>query len=71
MLWKNLYLHRTNCAILVSLRARYLRPDFGSDLRSTVGAPRRRAIYTSSLEAHIDRLHAQLLEYARSGHSVC
>ncbi|KAF8626544.1 hypothetical protein AX15_004846 [Amanita polypyramis BW_CC] len=29
---------------------------------STLGAPRRRAVYISSLEAHIDRLHAQLLE---------
>lgn len=29
---------------------------------STLGAPHRRTIYTSSLEAHIDRLHAQLLE---------
>ncbi|KAF8640923.1 hypothetical protein AX17_000571 [Amanita inopinata Kibby_2008] len=29
---------------------------------STLGAPQRRTIYMSSLEAHIDRLHAQLLE---------
>jgi len=28
---------------------------------STLGAPHRRTIYISSLEAHIDRLHAQLL----------
>jgi len=27
----------------------------------TMGAPHRRTIYTASLEAHIDRLHAQLL----------
>lgn len=26
-----------------------------------MGAPHRRTIYTASLEAHIDRLHAQLL----------
>lgn len=26
-------------------------------------APDRRKIYTASLEAHVDRLHAQLLEY--------
>ncbi|EPT03951.1 hypothetical protein FOMPIDRAFT_1114501 [Fomitopsis schrenkii] len=31
---------------------------------STMGAPHRRTIYTASLEAHIDRLHAQLLGYA-------
>ncbi|KAL6310019.1 hypothetical protein BKA93DRAFT_180064 [Sparassis latifolia] len=30
---------------------------------STMGAPHRRTIYTASLEAHIDRLHAQLLGY--------
>lgn len=30
--------------------------------RSTIGAPKRRKIYTASLEAHIDRLHAELLE---------
>ncbi|CCL98965.1 uncharacterized protein FIBRA_00973 [Fibroporia radiculosa] len=30
---------------------------------STMGAPHRRTIYTSSLEAHIDRLHEQLLDY--------
>ncbi|KAF9481361.1 hypothetical protein BDN70DRAFT_930869 [Pholiota conissans] len=29
---------------------------------SSMGAPQRRTIYISSLEAHIDRLHAQLLE---------
>lgn len=29
-----------------------------------MGAPHRRTIYTASLEAHIDRLHAQLLGYA-------
>ena len=29
--------------------------------RSTMGAPHRRTIYIASLEAHIDRLHAQLL----------
>jgi hypothetical protein len=29
--------------------------------RSTMGAPHRRTIYISSLEAHIDRLHNQLL----------
>ncbi|KAJ3524135.1 hypothetical protein NMY22_g11138 [Coprinellus aureogranulatus] len=29
---------------------------------STIGAPIRRTIYTASLEAHIDDLHAQLLE---------
>ncbi|RDB28767.1 Zinc/cadmium resistance protein [Hypsizygus marmoreus] len=29
---------------------------------STIGAPHRRTIYISSLEAHIDRLHAQLLD---------
>ncbi|KAI0800913.1 hypothetical protein C8Q74DRAFT_1192301 [Fomes fomentarius] len=28
---------------------------------STMGAPHRRTIYTASLEAHIDRLHDQLL----------
>ncbi|KAF9456196.1 hypothetical protein BDZ94DRAFT_1229975 [Collybia nuda] len=28
---------------------------------STIGAPQRRTIYMSSLEAHIDQLHAQLL----------
>ncbi|KAF9044779.1 hypothetical protein BDZ89DRAFT_1155579 [Hymenopellis radicata] len=28
---------------------------------STLGAPHRRTIYTASLEAHIDRLHTQLL----------
>lgn len=27
---------------------------------STLGAPHRRTIYMASLEAHIDRLHAQL-----------
>ncbi|KAH9937121.1 uncharacterized protein B0H18DRAFT_867788, partial [Fomitopsis serialis] len=31
---------------------------------STMGAPHRRTIYTASLEAHIDRLHTQLLNYA-------
>ncbi|KAH8102473.1 hypothetical protein BXZ70DRAFT_1006393 [Cristinia sonorae] len=31
---------------------------------STIGAPQRRTIYTASMEAHIDALHAQLLEYA-------
>ncbi|TFY58793.1 hypothetical protein EVJ58_g6197 [Rhodofomes roseus] len=31
---------------------------------STMGAPQRRTIYTASLEAHIDRLHAQLLTHA-------
>jgi len=31
---------------------------------STMGAPHRRKIYTASLEAHVDRLHAQLLSYA-------
>ncbi|KAI0931957.1 hypothetical protein AcW2_000721 [Taiwanofungus camphoratus] len=31
---------------------------------STMSAPHRRTIYTASLEAHIDRLHAQLLGYA-------
>jgi len=30
--------------------------------RSTLGAPHRRTIYLASLEAHIDKLHAQLLE---------
>ncbi|TEB34947.1 hypothetical protein FA13DRAFT_1772193 [Coprinellus micaceus] len=30
---------------------------------STLGAPHRRAIYTASLEAHIDDLHAQLLGF--------
>ncbi|KJA29165.1 hypothetical protein HYPSUDRAFT_93392, partial [Hypholoma sublateritium FD-334 SS-4] len=29
---------------------------------SSIGAPQRRKIYTASLEAHIDRLHAQLLD---------
>jgi len=29
---------------------------------STLGAPQRRTIYMASLEAHIDRLHAQLNE---------
>lgn len=29
-----------------------------------MGAPQRRTIYTASLEAHIDKLHAQLLSYA-------
>lgn len=29
---------------------------------STLGAPHRRTIYLASLEAHIDKLHAQLLE---------
>ncbi|KAF8807474.1 hypothetical protein BYT27DRAFT_7189544 [Phlegmacium glaucopus] len=29
---------------------------------STVGAPNRRTIYIASLEAHVDRLHSQLLE---------
>ena len=29
-----------------------------------MGAPHRRTIYTASLEAHIDRLHTQLLNYA-------
>lgn len=29
--------------------------------RSTMGAPQRRTIYTASLEAHVDRLHEQLL----------
>ncbi|KAH0590654.1 hypothetical protein J132_09871 [Termitomyces sp. J132] len=29
---------------------------------STIGAPQRRTIYIASLEAHIDKLHAQLLE---------
>lgn len=28
-----------------------------------MGAPRRRTIYTASLEAHVDQLHAQLLEH--------
>ncbi|KAI0330541.1 hypothetical protein GY45DRAFT_1250581 [Cubamyces sp. BRFM 1775] len=28
---------------------------------STMGAPHRRTIYTASLEAHVDRLHEQLL----------
>ncbi|KZT75193.1 hypothetical protein DAEQUDRAFT_761137 [Daedalea quercina L-15889] len=31
---------------------------------STMGAPNRRTIYIASLEAHTDRLHAQLLNYA-------
>ncbi|KAF8745540.1 hypothetical protein AX14_006863 [Amanita brunnescens Koide BX004] len=35
---------------------------FSSYELSTLGAPHRRTIYISSLEAHIDRLHAQLLE---------
>ncbi|PCH33807.1 hypothetical protein WOLCODRAFT_63237 [Wolfiporia cocos MD-104 SS10] len=30
---------------------------------STMRAPHRRTIYTACLEAHIDQLHAQLLEY--------
>ncbi|EGO24949.1 hypothetical protein SERLADRAFT_408728 [Serpula lacrymans var. lacrymans S7.9] len=30
---------------------------------STLGAPHRRTIYIASLEAHIDRLHSQLLSY--------
>ena len=30
--------------------------------RSTVSAPNRRIIYIASLEAHVDRLHSQLLE---------
>ncbi|GBE89225.1 hypothetical protein SCP_1502330 [Sparassis crispa] len=30
----------------------------------TMGAPHRRTIYTASLEAHIDRLHHQLLDYS-------
>jgi len=30
--------------------------------RSTMGAPHRRTIYIASLEAHVDRLHAQLLD---------
>ncbi|KAG6845787.1 hypothetical protein H0H87_003841 [Tephrocybe sp. NHM501043] len=29
---------------------------------STIGAPQRRTIYIASLEAHIDKLHAQLLD---------
>ncbi|KAF5377493.1 hypothetical protein D9615_005344 [Tricholomella constricta] len=29
---------------------------------STIGAPQRRTIYISSLEAHIDKLHSQLLD---------
>ncbi|KDR85065.1 hypothetical protein GALMADRAFT_24833, partial [Galerina marginata CBS 339.88] len=29
---------------------------------STVGAPQRRAVYITSLEAYIDRLHAQLFD---------
>lgn len=29
-----------------------------------MGAPTRRTIYTATLEAHIDRLHEQLLEYS-------
>lgn len=32
--------------------------------RATMGAPHRRTIYTASLEAHIDRLHEQLLGYS-------
>ena len=28
-----------------------------------MGAPHRRTIYTASLEAHVDRLHAQLLDH--------
>ncbi|KAF7967003.1 hypothetical protein HWV62_36268 [Athelia sp. TMB] len=34
---------------------------FNSHELSTMGAPHRRTIYTASLEAHVDRLHAQLL----------
>ena len=30
--------------------------------RSTLSAPNRRIIYIASLEAHVDRLHSQLLE---------
>ncbi|KAI9057973.1 hypothetical protein FKP32DRAFT_1551380, partial [Trametes sanguinea] len=30
---------------------------------STMGAPHRRTIYTASLEAHVDRLHEQLLGF--------
>lgn len=30
---------------------------------STLGAPHRRTMYLASLEAHIDKLHAQLLEF--------
>ncbi|KJA18099.1 hypothetical protein HYPSUDRAFT_120907, partial [Hypholoma sublateritium FD-334 SS-4] len=29
---------------------------------STIGAPQRRKIYTASLEVHIERMHAQLLD---------
>ncbi|KAI0690602.1 hypothetical protein C8T65DRAFT_550331, partial [Cerioporus squamosus] len=31
---------------------------------ATMGAPHRRTIYLASLEAHIDRLHAQLLSHS-------
>ena len=31
--------------------------------RATLGTPHRRTIYSASLEAHIDRLHSQLLGY--------
>ncbi|KIM85263.1 hypothetical protein PILCRDRAFT_25164, partial [Piloderma croceum F 1598] len=34
---------------------------FNSHELSTMGAPHRRTIYIASLEAHVDRLHAQLL----------
>lgn len=36
------------------------------ELRSSIGEPQRRKIYAASLEAHIDRLHAQLLKYAKT-----
>lgn len=29
-----------------------------------MGAPHRRTIYTASLEAHVDKLHKQLLDYS-------
>ncbi|KZT30447.1 hypothetical protein NEOLEDRAFT_1031526, partial [Neolentinus lepideus HHB14362 ss-1] len=34
---------------------------FSAHELSTMGAPHRRTIYTASLEAHVDRLHAQLI----------
>lgn len=57
---KNLYLVLMSCmsAFSVQLLFTYLTVN-----RSALGAPHRRTIYMSSLEAHIDRLHTQLLTY--------
>jgi hypothetical protein len=57
--WKNLCSIHSNCKLFVSYSIKL------SDYilhRSTVGAPNRRTIYIASLEAHVDRLHSQLLE---------